>query len=527
VNELAAALSAAMTTATTSLHVLDTESAAWSHHPWQEVHARAENIAERIGESAARGVGLVGDPTIEFLAAIPGTFFAGAALSILPGPVRGADPDQWALATIARFRSIGVGTVFSHGELLERLHGRDDAVTVLDVGEFGHARRSTTFTAPASGDTAILQGTAGSTGTPRTAQISPAASLANLRGLVRRVNVDGRVCAHSWLPIYHDMGLAFLLTTTLGGAEVWQAPTPAFAASPFSWLKWLTESRATMTAAPNMAYNIIGKYAGIVGDDVDLSNIGFALNGGEPVDCVGTRRFATEMASFGFDPTALAPSYGLAESTCAVTVPEPFTGLRVDELEIVIDGHRAQRQYAVLGAAIDGMEVRLNTERDHDTEVTGRDVGEVEVRGTSLMSGYVGEAAIDPTEWLPTGDIGYFVDGELVVCGRAKELITVAGRNIFPAEIERIAAQVDGVREGGVVAVGTGESSARPGLVIAAEFKGSDEPAARSALVARIASECGVVPADVVFMKPGSLPRTSSGKLRRLEVKRDLEGAGR
>ena len=109
------------------------------------------------------------------------------------------------------------------------------------------------------------------------------------------------------------------------------------------------------------------------------------------------------------------------------------------------------------------------------------------------------------------------------MCGRAKELITVAGRNIFPTEIERVAAQVDGVREGAVVAVGTDEKSVRPGLVIAAEYKGSDEADARSALVQRVATECGVVPSDVVFMAPGSLPRTSSGKLRRLEVKRNLE----
>lgn len=522
-NELAAALSAAMTGAATSLHVLDTGSGEWEDHPWQEVHARAENIAERIVDDEVCAVGLVGEPTVELLAAIQGAFLAGAGLSILPGPVRGADPEQWADATVARFRSIGVTTVFSHGDLLRKLQNRDPAISVLDVGAIGHSRRSVAFHAPRSGDVAILQGTAGSTGTPRTAQISPAASLANLRGLVQRVNVDHRVRAQSWLPIYHDMGLAFLLTAALGGAELWQAPTSAFAASPFNWLKWLTESRATMTAAPNMAYNIIGKYAGIVSDAVDLSNIGFALNGGEPVDCEGNRRFADEMARFGFDPTALAPSYGLAESTCAVTVPEPFTGLRVDEPS----SRGADRRYAVLGTAIPGMEVRVRADRDHDTDVIGREVGEIEVRGSSLMTGYVGGAPIDRTEWLATGDIGYFVDGELVVCGRAKELITVAGRNLFPAEIERVAAQVDGVREGGVVAVGTGESSPRPGLVIAAEFKGTDESGARSELVARVASECGVVPAEVVFMKPGSLPRTSSGKLRRLEVKRHLEGASR
>jgi long-chain-fatty-acid--[acyl-carrier-protein] ligase len=486
------------------------------------VHARAENVAERIANDGAKAVGLVGDPTVEFIAAIPGTFFAGAAVSILPGPVRRADPEQWAKATLDRFRSIGVTTVLSHSAQLELLRGRDDAIVVHDLVEVAHARRSTTFRGPESADIAILQGTAGSTGTPRTAQISSAASLANLRGLVTRVHVDHRCRLHSWLPIYHDMGLTFVLVATLGQADMWQAPNSAFAGSPFRWLKWLTESQATMTAAPNMAFNLIGKYASSL-SGFDLSNLGFTLNGGEPVDCEGYQRFADEMARFGFDKTSLAPSYGLAESTCAVTIPEPFSGLRVDEVTVAAEAGEAIRHFAVLGHPIPGMEVRVNTDQPHATEVTGREVGEVEVRGTSLMAGYVGEPPIDPHGWLPTGDLGYVTDDGLVVCGRAKELIAVAGRNVFPTEIERIAGQIDGVRDGCVVAIGTGEASARPGLVIAAEFKGDDEPAARSALVQRVASECGVVPSDVVFLAPGSLPRTSSGKLRRLEVKRNLE----
>lgn len=523
-NVLASALSEAMTGAITELAVLDTEHG-WAHHPWQEVHARAENVAERVAGDGVRAVGLVGEPTVEFLAAIPGAFFAGAALSLLPGPVRGADPEQWALSTVGRFRSIGVRTIFGNGTQLELLRGLDPGTTVHDVDEVAHPRRSTTFHGPDRADVAILQGTAGSTGTPRTAQISPAASLANLRGLIQRVNVDHNSSTHSWLPIYHDMGLAFLLTTMLAGAELWQAPTTAFASNPFGWLQWLTESRATMTAAPNMAYNIMGKYGSRL-TDVDLSNLGFALNGGEPVDCEGTQRFATEMARFGLDPTALAPSYGLAESTCAVTIPVPFSGLTVDDVTVNTEAGTSPRRLAVLGDPIAGMEVRINTDHARDTEVTSREVGEIEIRGTSLMSGYLGENPIDTEKWLPTGDLGYLVDGGLVVCGRAKELITVAGRNVFPTEIERVAAQVKGVREGAVVATGVGESSARPGLVITAEFRGAGEPAARSELVQRVASECGVVP-DVVFVKPGSLPRTSSGKLRRLEVKNNLEGASR
>jgi long-chain-fatty-acid--[acyl-carrier-protein] ligase len=514
-----------MTGAPTSLRVLGADGQ-WSPHSWPEVHTRAENLAERIVSDGASAVGLVGDPTVEFVAAIPGAFFAGAAVSILPGPIRRADPRQWARTTLDRFRSIGVTTVFSHGTHLRLLRDSGAAITVYDLTEVAHPHRSTTFRGPQHTEVAILQGTAGSTGTPRTAQISPAAALANFRGLVTRVNVDHRCRLHSWLPVYHDMGLAFLLVAALGQADLWQAPTTAFAGNPFAWLKWLTESRATMTAAPNMAYNLIGKYASSL-SGFDLSNLGFTLNGGEPVDCMGYRRFSEEMARFGFDPSSLAPSYGLAESTCAVTVPEPFSGLHIDEVSVATGTGPAIRRYAVLGQPINGMEVRVNVDAPHPTEVTGRAVGEIEVRGTSLMTGYVGQDPIDRQSWLPTGDLGYFTDEGLVVCGRAKELITVAGRNVFPAEIERIAGQIEGIREGCVVAVGTGEASARPGLLIAAEFKGDNESAARSEVVARVASACGVVPADVVFLQPGALPRTSSGKLRRLEVKRNLEGAAR
>jgi long-chain-fatty-acid--[acyl-carrier-protein] ligase len=519
---LASALTDALTASANDLTVLDPDSGSWSRHPWPEVHLRAENVASRILDDDAVAVGIVGDPTVELIAAIPGTFLAGAAVSILPGPVRGADPQQWAQATLSRFTAIGVRTVFSQGRYLELLRAAESSLAIHDVAAVAHAQRSTTFRAPGDrGDVATLQGTAGSTGTPRTAQLSPDAVLANLRGLIARISIDPADIGCSWLPLYHDMGLIFLLVHALGGAELWQAPTSAFSASPFGWLQWMSEGRATVTAAPNMAFNIIGKYARAV-TDVNLSALRFALNGGEPVDCDGTQRFATEMARFGFDANALAPSYGLAESNCAVTVPVPGGGLRVDEIRVATDSGESVQRQAMLGEAIPGVQVRIRPGDERADGIVGRDVGEIEVRGSSMMSGYLGEEPIDTDSWFPTGDLGYFVDGGLVVCGRAKELITVAGRNVFPTEVERVAAQVPGVREGAVVAVGTNERAVRPGLVIAAEFKG-DESNARSQLVQRVASECGVVPSDVVFMAPGSLPRTSSGKLRRLEVKRNLE----
>lgn len=152
-------------------------------------------------------------------------------------------------------------------------------------------------------------------------------------------------------------------------------------------------------------------------------------------------------------------------------------------------------------------------------------IGEVEIRGTSMMTRYFGDtgtASDLDAGWFRTGDIGYLVDGELVICGRSKEVITIAGRNIFPTEIEQVAGQVDGVRQGAVVAVGSESGPTKSRLLIAAEFLGTDHDVTRSAVIKRVISVCGVTPADVVLVPPGSLPRTSSGKLRRLEVGRQL-----
>jgi long-chain-fatty-acid--[acyl-carrier-protein] ligase len=535
VSVLATALSRAMRTSAHDLVVFDREAETWKPHPWPQVHAHAESIAARILDEQQLGaVGLVGEPTADFVAAVQAAWLAGQSVSILPGPVRGADPQKWAQATLTRFAGLGVRTVFSHGAELDLLGGPDVTgapLAVLDLGAVAKGERWASLPQADStgGAPAVLQGTAGSTGTPRTAQLSPEAVLNNVNGLITSFGVDPAAdVGCTWLPLYHDMGLTFLLSGALTGSPLWLAPTAAFAASPFRWLRWLSESGATMTAAPNMAYSMIGKYARLV-SDVDLGRVRVTISGGEPVDCAAMERFATALRGFGFDAGAMSPSYGLAESTCAVTIPGPGTGVLYDEVHAPATDSDAtvKQRHAILGTPIRGMEVRIGPASERSAEVLDREVGEIEIRGTSMMSGYVGDAPLEPDAWFPTGDFGYLTDDGLVVCGRAKEIITIAGRNVFPAEIERVAAEIRGVREGAVVAVGTDDDATRPGLVITAEFRGPDESGARSELVAKVASECGIVPSNVVFVKPGSLPRTSSGKLRRLEVKRNLTAVAR
>lgn len=517
-NVLAAAMREAMTRSPHDLMVLDKDTDAWSACPWPEVHGIAESVATRLLQQDHVGaVGLVGEPTIELVAAIQGAWLAGAAVSILPRPRRGADPSEWAHSTLSRFSGIGVSVVLSHGATVRILADAESALTVCDLGEAARTRTSSTLQGQHDSASAILQGTAGSTGNPRTAVLSPAAVLNNMRGIADRLRLDGsydRGC--SWLPIYHDMGLAFVLSCVLSGMPLWQAPTGAFSAAPLRWAEWLSASAATFTAGPNFGYATLGRFSGRV-SDVDLGPLRIAINGGEPVDCAGFEQFATAMAPFGFRPSASTPAYGMAESTCAITMPEPATGLRVDER--TESGWR--QTYALLGRPVPGMELRISPAENASEDR----IGEVEIRGTSMMTGYFGDSS-SPTGhdagWFRTGDIGYLVDGELVICGRSKEVITIAGRNIFPTEIEQVAGQVDGVRPGAVVAVGSESGPAQSRLLIAAEFLGSDHDVTRSGVIKRVISVCGVTPADVVLMPPGSLPRTSSGKLRRLEVGRQL-----
>ncbi len=328
-------------------------------------------------------------------------------------------------------------TVLSHGSYLDGLREAAPAdVVVEDVATAARTSRSAAGTPCGDGTgPAILQGTAGSTGAPKTAALAPAAVLSNLRGLDQRCALDSSIDACcSWLPLYHDMGLTFVFASALGRLPLWLAPTTAFAASPFNWLTWLSDSHATITAAPNFAYNLLGKYARRV-SDVDLGGLRVAINGGEPVDCEGFARFADAMAPFGFDAGAAAPSYGLAESTCAVTMPVPGTGLRLASFSDDTGSHK----HAALGDPIPGMQVRIASSDRYDN-TTGPEVGEIEIRGTPMMNGYLGHPAIDRDDWFPTGDLGFVGDAGLVVCGRAKEIISIAGRNIFPTEIELVAA---------------------------------------------------------------------------------------
>ncbi|WP_084160893.1 long-chain-fatty acid--ACP ligase MbtM [Nocardia sp. BMG51109] len=524
-SELVDTIGNAMLDSPGHLVVMDAESGQWVHHPWPSIFELGTRMAGRLEDSGASNVvGVVGEVTAELIASIYGCWAAGRSVSILPGPVRGSAPDQWAAVTVRRLRTLDCDTLLSHGSTLELLRDRSEGMSLYDLQSlpgWSTAPDSIGHRIPV-GAPAVMQGTAGSTGDPKTAVLSHEAVLNHFRGLSDRVGGSRDDVLCSWLPLYHDMGLMSVVCGMAMGITMWLAPTSAFARAPFEWIRWLDLSSATLTAAPNFAYNLIGKYSRRL-SAVDLSALQYAINGGEPVDADGLAQFASALAPFGLDANALAPSYGLAEATCAVTASARGVGLRIDDvLQKRPASDPVRHRHALLGQPLDGVEIRIVAGERDLPELAGRDVGLVEIRGRSMMSGYLHDTVVvTADQWWPTGDVGYLIDGELVVCGRVKEVITVAGRNVFPHHIERVTALVPGVRAGAVVATMTERRStdARPDrLVIVAEFSGKNAPGTEDRIVATVASECGVVPTRVVLVSPGTLPRTTSGKLKRLEV---------
>jgi fatty-acyl-CoA synthase len=391
---------------------------------------------------------------------------------------------------------------------------------------------------------AILQFTSGSTSEPKGVMVPHRVFCANLDGIAQRgrLDVDHDVLV-SWLPLYHDMGLVGVLGTTMTTATdlVLGAPQD-FTSRPARWMEWISTYGGTVTAGPNFAYALAARSLARSAP-LDLSRLRIALNGAEPIDPATMAAFIAAGERHGLDPGAVFPAFGMAEVAIAGTFPEPGSGLRTDRVDRRVleteryaapapEGADHAKDYARLGTPVAGLEIRV-VDPASGAELGEREVGELEFSGTSVSPGYYHDpeatAATFHDGWLRTGDLAYVVDGELVICGRIKDVIIAGGRNIFPEDIERAAAAVEGVRPGNVVVFGV-ETKRGEGMVIVAETRLEGAGEAEWAAIRRELSQVarrvtGLPPHDVILLPPGSLPKTSSGKLQRsLARQRFMDG---
>jgi fatty-acyl-CoA synthase len=377
---------------------------------------------------------------------------------------------------------------------------------------------------------AILQFTSGSTADPKGVMLSHRQVGANLDAIAMATGLDpDEDVLVSWLPLYHDMGLVGLLclSMTTGTPLVLGAPQD-FMARPASWMEWISTYGGTATAGPNFSY-VLATRALQRGELLDLSRLRIALNGAEPVDPATVEAFIEAGERHGLRPEAVFPAFGMAEIAIAGTFPEPLSGLRTDAVDRrvleteqyaapVDPGTAGARHLAKLGRPVEGLEIRI-VDQTTGAVRKEREVGELEIRGTSVTSGYYkrpdATAALFHDGWLRTGDLAYLVDGEMVMCGRIKDVIIVGGRNVFPEDIERALVGLEGVRAGNVIAFGIDGDRGKESLVVVAESKSDDAHSVRRSVAERVRETIGLPAKDVVLVAPGSLPKTSSGKLQR------------
>jgi len=396
-------------------------------------------------------------------------------------------------------------------------------------------------------DIALLQYTSGSTGDPKGVTLTHANLLANMRAIAEAVQMGPSDVGVSWLPLYHDMGLiGAWLTLLLHGVPLVVMSPLAFLTRPERWLQAVSKHKGTIAAAPNFAFELcVRKISDKAMEGVDLSSWRAALNGAEPVNPETLERFINRFSKWGFRREALLPVYGLAEASLGVTFPPLYRGPKVDRVEretFTTQGRavptKAEDESAIAfvtsGMALPKHEVVI-ADKDGN-EVPERTEGFLWFRGPSATSGYYKNAeateklfAGGPTHaenedpWVQSGDRAYQADGEIYITGRVKDIIIKGGRNLYPHEVEELASRVEGIRKGCVVAFGLkGEGTGTEKLVIVAESR-EEARGKRSALVAEINEQVsrglGLPPDRVELIPPGSIPKTSSGKLRREETK--------
>ncbi|NJN46210.1 MAG: AMP-binding protein [Candidatus Competibacteraceae bacterium] len=391
-------------------------------------------------------------------------------------------------------------------------------------------------------DIAFLQYTSGSTGDPKGVMLSHANLLANIRAMGQRIQASSNDVFVSWLPLYHDMGLIGACLGSLYYAFPLVVMSPlSFLARPARWLRAIHRHHGTLSAAPNFAYELcLRNIPDKALEGLDLSSWRLAINGAEPVNPGTLERFIHRFEPYGFRPEAMAPVYGLAESSVGLALHPPARGVIIDHIErdafmktglAVPAGDDNPRAlcFAACGQPLAEHQIRVVDEQGR--ELPERQEGRLEFQGPSATSGYYrnpeATRRLFRGDWLDSGDRAYLAGGDVYITGRVKEMIIRGGRNIFPYELESAVGDIAGIRRGNVAVFASDDpASGTERLVVVAETR-TTEMDAQQQLRERIQSVgvdlLGLPPDEVVLVPPHTVLKTSSGKIRRATMRELFE----
>ena len=511
--------------------------------PWAQIHEEARAVGAALqarGVQPGDHVAVLGPTSRELITIVRGCWLAGVASMILPLPMRMGSLDEFVSSTRLRIRHGDAKLVLIDDQLApfyEAIEGDPPIASMASVlpGSEGVPSGDRLEIPEDDPDRlVILQYTSGSTSEPKGVMIPDRVLAANIDAACEAASLREDEVMVSWLPLYHDMGLVgFLAIPMTTGVELVQAAPQDFMAHPSSWMEWISEWGGTATAGPNFAW-VLATRGLRRSSDLDLSTLTLALSGAEPVDPKAMDAFCEAAAPYGFDPSAVFPAFGMAEVAIAGAFPRRGEGLLWDSIDrevlerervavpLVTEDEdeftRRGRRLPLLGTAVPGLEMRV-VDPESREELPERSVGELLMRGTSVTPGYYkrddATAELLQDGWLCTGDLAYILDGQLVLCGRIKDVIIVGGRNVFPEDIERAVGTIDGVRAGNVIAFGVEGYKGKESVVVVAESRVENGDEIRSDIHQRTLEVCGLPPRDVILVEPSTLPKTSSGKLQR------------
>jgi fatty-acyl-CoA synthase len=520
----------------------------FSHGDIERASARYGGAMQALGAKRGDRVALILPDNADFVFAFLGALRAG----VIPVPIY----PPTGLGKLAGYLDNTLHIVSKSGASLllttseiRRVLGtvQERAPDLRKIAEIEGIRRSSEELKPekvALDDVCFLQFTSGSTSRPKGVTLTHENVAANVRSIMDlglRVRPGSGDSGASWLPLYHDMGLiGFVIAPLYHQNSVTFLPPLLFLKRPARWLETVSRHRATVSFGPNFAYALcVKRIRESEMQNLDLSTWRVAGCGAEPIRADNLRAFAQKFGRCGFDERAFMACYGLAESTLAVSFhPGGVHTDRVRAESLRREGRAEQAppdqeggvaDIVQCGRAFEGHEIGVFALDDAASEhpLAERRAGELRIKGPSTMTGYWNEPELTRNAlaggWLRTGDLGYIAGGEVHICGRAKEVIIVNGRNYYPQDLEWVAARVEGVRKGNVIAFGTMKPSHdRERVVVAFETSVSD-PAERETLrgeVRRVLQQgVGLRVDDVVPLDVGVLPKTSSGKLQRARTR--------
>jgi fatty-acyl-CoA synthase len=539
--------------------------------PWRQVHDEARAVGAALqaqGLVPGDHVAILGPTSRQLMTVVRGCWMAGLASMVLPLPMRMGSLDEFVNSTRGRIRHGDAKLVLIDDQLAPFYEAAPGDPPIAALGSVLPGAPNVPpgdrlELPPADPDRlVVLQYTSGSTSEPKGVMIPDRVLSANIDACAAAAELDDDEVMVSWLPLYHDMGLVgFLAIPMTLGVQLVQAAPQDFMAKPGNWMQWVSDWGGTATAGPNFAYVLATRALGrLAPGTLDLSRLSLALSGAEPVDPRAVEAFVAAAQPQGFSAGAVFPAFGMAETAIGAAFPPRGRGMRCDAVDrAVLERQRVAKPVAtdhsdpdhsdpyhsdpyeddlvgevgrlpLLGPPVPGMEFRVVHPDTYD-ELPERHVGELLLRGTSVTPGYYkraeATAALFRDGWLRTGDLGYLLDGELVICGRIKDVIIVGGRNVFPEDIERAVGTLPGVRAGNVIAFGMEGYKGKESVVVVAEVRidpaagDADLASVREAIHHRTLEVCGLPPRDVMLVRPGTLPKTSSGKLQRAKCREE------